>query len=99
MVLRKEEEDMQELHNYLSYKPVRKLLRNNPTQAEKLLWSGLKDNRIGFKFRRQQSIGNYVADFYCAKLKLVVEVDGATHNEKTVKEKDKILDYRSAVYN
>ena len=90
MVLRKEEEDMQELHNYLNYKPVRKLLRNNPTQAEKLLWSGLKESQIGFKFRRQQSIGRFVADFYCAKLKLVVEVDGVTHDEKIVQEKDKL---------
>jgi len=81
---------MHELHNYQKYKQVRQLLRNNPTFSEKLLWSGLKESQNGFKWRRQQSIGNFVADFYCAKLKLVVEVDGVTHEEESVKEKDKL---------
>lgn len=81
---------MHELHNYPKYKQVRKLLRNNPTHTEKLLWIGLKESQSGYKFRRQQSIGNFVADFYCAKLKLVVEVDGVTHDEKSAQEKDKL---------
>ena len=81
---------MHELHNYLKYKPIRKKLRNNPTYAEKLLWLGLKSRQGGYKWRRQQSIGNFVADFYCSKLKLVIEVDGVTHNQADVQNKDKI---------
>ncbi len=81
---------MHELHNYQKYKVVRKILRNLPTHTEKLLWLGLKDSKTGFKWRRQQSIGNFVVDFYCAKLKLVIEVDGITHDEKAVQEKDKL---------
>lgn len=43
-----------------------------------------------WKFRRQQGIGNYVVDFYCPELKIVAEVDGLTHLEEVVFEKDKI---------
>ena len=81
---------MHELHNYQKYKVVRKILRNLPTHTEKLLWLGLKDSKTGFKWRSQQSIGNFVVDFYCAKLKLVIEVDGVTHDEEAVQEKDKL---------
>lgn len=61
-------------------------LRNNPTDAEKLLWKELKQrNAGGAKFLRQFPIfisgreAFYIADFYCAKLKLVIEVDGPVH--------------------
>lgn len=50
------------------------------TQAEIILWSGLKNRQVkGFKFRRQYSIDSYVVDFYCAQVKLAVEVDGGSH--------------------
>jgi len=65
-------------------------LRNNPTNGEKLLWSGLKNKELGYKFRRQHSIGSFIVDFYCSELKLVIEVDGATHEEKSVKHRDSI---------
>ncbi len=58
--------------------PRAKELRQNMTQAEKKLWySYLKT----FKFRvlRQRPIGNFIVDFYCAELKLVIEVDGNSH--------------------
>ncbi|MFZ2997199.1 endonuclease domain-containing protein [Sphingobium sp.] len=48
---------------------------------EVLLWQRLRGQAAGLKFRRQHSIGNYIADFYCSSLKLVVEVDGAVHNQ------------------
>jgi very-short-patch-repair endonuclease len=58
-------------------------LRNNMTQAETILWEALKDNKLdGFKFRRQHPIHLYIADFYCHKLKLIIEIDGAYHNSK-----------------
>jgi very-short-patch-repair endonuclease len=46
---------------------------------EVLLWERLRGRRNGLSFRRQHPIGPYVADFYCAAARLVVEVDGETH--------------------
>ncbi len=55
-------------------------MRKNPTVAEGLLWKNLKKFRTaGFIFRRQHPIDFYVADFYCRKVKLVIEVDGDIH--------------------
>jgi very-short-patch-repair endonuclease len=50
------------------------------TQPETILWSRLKSKNIyGYKFRRQQPIFDYIIDFYCHELKLIVEVDGEIH--------------------
>jgi very-short-patch-repair endonuclease len=57
----------------------RKDLRNNSTPQEILLWLKLKNSQLGFKFRRQHSIGGYIADFYCPTKKLVIEIDGSQH--------------------
>jgi very-short-patch-repair endonuclease len=66
-----------------------KFLRDNMTDAKKLLWEKLKNNQLkGFKFRRQHPIHIYIVDFYCHKLKLVIEIDGGYHNSKD----QKILD-------
>ena len=65
-----------------------KELRRNMTDAEIILWSYLKGGINGLKFRRQHPIGIYVADFYCHKIKLIVEVDGSIHNKKEVKDYD-----------
>ena len=55
-------------------------LRKNETEAEKILWSYLNKNQIiGLQFRRQHPINMFIADFYCPKLKLVIEVDGSIH--------------------
>ena len=64
-------------------KPDRaRALRSNSTEAERKLWWGLRDKRLqGFKFRRQQPIGPYVADFYCSAAKLIVELDGGQHGD------------------
>jgi imidazole glycerol-phosphate synthase subunit HisF len=57
-----------------------KELRKTETKAEKLLWSRLRKNQIlGLQFRRQHPINLFVADFYCPKIKLIVEVDGNIH--------------------
>ena len=61
-------------------------LRNNMTKAEIILWSRLREKKInGYKFRRQQPIFDYIVDFYCNELKLIIEVDGEIHSlpEKT----------------
>jgi very-short-patch-repair endonuclease len=55
-------------------------LRKNSTDAERILWSELRDHRLnGIGFRRQVPIKNYIADFACHAAKLVVELDGAQH--------------------
>jgi very-short-patch-repair endonuclease len=71
-------------------------LRSNMTIPEIILWSGLRSKKLdGFKFRRQQPILNYIADFYCHELKLIVEVDGEIHslteNEEYDKTRSKVL--------
>ena len=60
-----------------------KKLRNNATYAERLLWKHLKNKQIlGCQFTRQKPIANYIVDFYCSNLELVIEIDGISHNEK-----------------
>jgi len=55
-------------------------LRNNMTKAEIVLWSRLRMRQVaGLKFRRQQPIFDYIVDFYCHEIKLVIEVDGEIH--------------------
>jgi len=66
-----------------------KLLRSTETEAEKVLWEKLRNKQLrGFKFRRQHPISLYIADFYCHKLKLIVEIDGGYHYEKEQIPKD-----------
>ena len=76
-----------------------KFLRKNMTDAEKLLWEKLKDKKLkGFKFRRQHPIHIYIVDFYCHKLKLIIELDGGYHDSKEQKlldaERSEILKFQ-----
>jgi very-short-patch-repair endonuclease len=66
------------------------VLRKNSTIAEKTLWKCLKKLRSkGFIFRRQHPLDFYIADFYCDKIKLVIEVDGDIHlSEKNIEYDD-----------
>jgi very-short-patch-repair endonuclease len=73
-----------------------RVLRNNMTRAEIILWSRLREKKInGYKFRRQQPVFYYIVDFYCHELKFIIEVDGEIHSlpEKTNydSKRDKIL--------
>ena len=57
-------------------------MRRTATPAERKLWQGLRKHQLnGLKFRRQMPLGWYIADFYCAAARLVVEVDGVSHIE------------------
>jgi len=60
----------------------RRSLRRNITDGEYALWYWLRNNELNYKFRRQVSIGSYIVDFYCHKLKLIIEVDGGIHNDQ-----------------
>ena len=69
--------------NYLLIKEIRDSLKNNPTQAEKLLWLYLKNKKTGYKIRRQHIIDDFIVDFVCLNKKVVIEVDGKIHlNQK-----------------
>ena len=58
-----------------------KVLRKRSTPAEMRLWAALRNHQLnGLKFRRQHPLGPFIADFYCAEYRLVVEVDGGIHN-------------------
>jgi very-short-patch-repair endonuclease len=64
-------------------------MRKNPTQSEKVLWNILRKYRIkGFLFRQQHPIYIFIADFYCHKIKLVIEVDGDVHFNDESQEHD-----------
>ena len=77
------------LFNRKSLKFFRSSLRNKSTSAEAELWNILKSKKLkARKFRRQDSIGNYIVDFYCASEKLVIELDGNPHGEYHKIEKD-----------
>jgi very-short-patch-repair endonuclease len=54
-------------------------MRCNPTRSEEWLWRRLSGSKTGFAFRRQLVIGESIVDFACTKVRLVVEVDGASH--------------------
>ncbi|KTE25358.1 MULTISPECIES: endonuclease domain-containing protein [unclassified Sphingopyxis] len=59
-----------------------KSLRHALTDQEKKLWGALRDRRLGgFKFRKQQPIGPFIADFVCQDQRLIVEIDGSQHAE------------------
>jgi very-short-patch-repair endonuclease len=82
-------------NNYYNQKlqPFARELRQNMTQAEACLWKyALRASSLGVPFRRQRPIGHFIADFVCLPLKLVVEVDGATHHLDETKIKDRQKD-------
>src|ERR1041385_991674 len=55
-------------------------LRINPTEAERRLWSALRDRRLrGCRFRRQHPVGDYIVDFASTRHRLIVEADGGQH--------------------
>ena len=77
------------VHNLASSTNRRKQLRENLTSAEALLWVNLKNSQLdGKKFRRQQSIGPFIVDFYCPEYRLAVELDGEGHLSRTGAEAD-----------
>ncbi|MEA1936692.1 MAG: DUF559 domain-containing protein [Patescibacteria group bacterium] len=74
-------------------KQISRALRKNMTKEEVILWSKIKGKQIKeTRFYRQKPIGNYIADFYCSKAKLIIELDGSQHYEKEGIEKDRIRD-------
>ena len=70
-------------------KTLSRELRKKGTLAEVLLWNTLKARKIkGYQFMLQKPVGDYIVDFFCNKLKLVIEIDGISHSGKS--ERDQI---------
>ena len=70
--------------------------RKNPTESEDAVWQMLRNRQIkNLKWRRQQVIDGFIADFYCAELNVVLEIDGSIHKNEEVKEYD---EYRTSVF-
>jgi very-short-patch-repair endonuclease len=83
---------MMEAYNKKLKEPSRRL-RCEMTDAEQHLWSLLRRKQIhGVLFNRQKPILDYIVDFYCAKAKLVIELDGSQHYEPEHREKDQVRD-------
>jgi very-short-patch-repair endonuclease len=74
-------------HQWVAYRPklksIARTLRKNMTLSEILLWQQIKGKQLlGYDFHRQKPILDYVVDFYCPELKLVIEIDGDSHEGK-----------------
>jgi very-short-patch-repair endonuclease len=64
--------------------PIARKLRRDQTDAERVLWFRLRDRRLaGLKFRRQMPLDRYVVDFCCESARLIIELDGGQHSERT----------------
>ena len=78
------------IHYNSKLKKLASELRSHSTQSEIYLWEELKGKQLdGFRFIRQKPIGNYIVDFYCKEAKLVIELDGLSHQAEATMDKDK----------
>jgi very-short-patch-repair endonuclease len=77
---------------YRLIKEIRDQIKNNPTEAEQVLWEYLRDKKTGHKIRRQHIIDDFIPDFVCLSKKVVIEVDGKIHAFK--KEYDTLRTFR-----
>jgi very-short-patch-repair endonuclease len=73
---------MRFIHNDPRLKERRKLFRKNNTNEETILWNYLRNKRLGKRFRRQFGMGQFIVDFYCHELKLIIELDGIQHQNR-----------------
>ncbi|MFA6132334.1 MAG: endonuclease domain-containing protein [Patescibacteria group bacterium] len=79
-----------QVFNSSKLKETRRVLRNNQTDAEVVLWQYLRRKELGAIFYRQVGIGRYIVDFCCRSKKLVIELDGKIHLKKDIAEYDLI---------
>jgi very-short-patch-repair endonuclease len=78
------------LYNNKTLRERRRELRSRQTETEKILWEYISKNKIkSLRFLRQYSIGPYILDFYCPKIRLGIELDGGVHDKKETKLYDK----------
>jgi very-short-patch-repair endonuclease len=72
-----------------SRKETARILRKKQTSAEEVLWQELRNNKLGFKFRRQYPIDKFFLDFYCFDKKLGIEIDGDIHKFQLEADKER----------
>ncbi len=85
--------ETQVIYNRSYLKKNRKSLRSRSTFAEVVLWKYIKNKQIlNTKFRRQHAIGNFIVDFYCPELNLIIELDGNNHFTEDGILKDRVRD-------
>ncbi len=78
------------MHDYnKQLKNFARINRKAGNLSEALLWNELKQRKMGVQFKRQRPIGNYIADFYCCEKKLVIEIDGWSHDNKYEQDKSR----------
>ncbi len=77
------------IYNNQKFKERRRELRKNQTRVEGILWQHIRGGKLnGFKFYRQYSVGPYILDFYCPKIRLTIELDGKSHESKDAENYD-----------
>ncbi|MFQ4139495.1 endonuclease domain-containing protein [Nodosilinea sp. PGN35] len=89
--------------DFLPYNPrlkqIARHLRQNMTRSEVILWQHLKGKQMhGFDFDRQKPIDEYIVDFYCKKLRLAIEIDGASHDSEEAQVQDQYRQTRLEAY-
>jgi adenine-specific DNA-methyltransferase len=77
---------------WLPEKEFRRQLRQRSTDAERRLWSLVRNRRLGAKFRRQHTLGPYTLDFFSPQAMLAIEVDGGQHFEQSHRQSDEVRD-------
>ena len=83
----------------MDIKQKAKQLRVNSTDAEYRLWRQIRNRQLeGWKFRRQLPFDNYIADFVCAELKLIIEIDGGQHAEARLYDEERTEHLQSKGY-
>src|SRR5687767_4607470 len=78
---------------------IARRLRRDQTDAERTLWFRLRDRRVGgLKFRRQMPLDRYIVDFCCESARLIIELDGGQHVERTVQDMERTKALQSMGY-
>ena len=78
------------MYNDQNLKKRRQELRANDTRAENILWAELRDRQLNnMKFYRQYSVGPYILDFYCPKVRVAIELDGEQHKDAVEYDKER----------
>lgn len=100
---RAKEKDCYQTADRLSYdllKEKQQELKKNPTEAERVMWEGLRNGQTGCKFRRQHIIDCYIVDFVCLEKQLIIEIDGGYHStpEQQAKDADRTRHLESLGY-
>ena len=85
-------------YSYPLIKDYRKNLKEHQTKTELLLWQYLRNNKTGYKIRRQHIIGDFIVDFVCLSKKLAIELDGEIHQFEKKKDKMRTLQLQNHGY-